>query len=114
MLRTMAKSLAALVLCAPLMVCAAQAGEISPAPVISDSAGAIAMAYAIWYAGHPDRRAGMPPAAVWEADMDARLENGLWRVDTKPPSDPTTLRGSLHFVIAPQDGRLIDFFYVPG
>jgi hypothetical protein len=83
-------------------------------PVISDATGAIAVARAFWYSRHPSLRAGIGSEESWETGMEATLENGVWHVRKKSNPDPNALQGSPHFFISPQDGRLVDFYYVHG
>ena len=113
-MRAAAKALAVALCLAALPLARAADSPPPPPPVVTDAAGAIAIAYAIWYARHPSYRATLESEADWARNMDATLKDGAWHVDTKPPADITTLRGSLHFVIAPGAGRLLDFYYVQG
>jgi hypothetical protein len=79
-----------------------------PGGVVRDAHTAIAVAYHIYWSINPPHLSDIPKEDIWEKDMVAHLENGVWTVEEADrPGDDDTIGGGLFIFIAQKDGRIL-------
>jgi hypothetical protein len=76
--------------------------------VVRDGKAAIAIARAVWLSMNPSISARVGGEEIWQSDMIATLQDGVWEVTNKMSS--TDIGGALFIYISQRDGRIVGIY----